>query len=543
MNDFQLVILMAGKATRLYPLTFGFPKCLLSVYQKPAIYNMLVPLISKGLNDITFVVNEENKTTLKDFMDSSFKNKNIKFNYIVQKDASGPGAALSLVEPVITKPTLILLGDTICEAPLEFNKSWIGVSKVDESSISSWCMVESEKDGVITKMTDKPTQKVNTNLAAIGIYFLKDYKLLKDILTQKTEKIKNEYQLSSIFDAYSLNDSLYINEFYHWNDIGTLENYRNTNSHNFNCRYFNQLSVNNLGTIKKKSNFEAITSEINWFKEIDNNDYKKITPTFYGSNIDNTSYEIEYYDYLTFSEYNIYYPITESNMRYMFNNLVSTMMSIYKDNKRNKDMYDLVKTIYFDKTYNRIAKWERKDLLDKEYITSCGTKLLGLNKCMELLTPSIDNLCKTATEYNTIIHGDLSFANILYSPRSSIFKLIDPRGNFGIDTIYGDYRYDLSKLRHCYHGRYDEIVNDLFEITEDKEINLTFFKDNYYEMFDSVLCDHGIEINDIELIEGLLFISMIPLHSDYPNRQLAFFIRGLTCLNNQINRRQIYGNN
>ena len=40
MEDKQLVILAAGKGSRLYPLTFGFPKILLSFIQKPAIYNM-----------------------------------------------------------------------------------------------------------------------------------------------------------------------------------------------------------------------------------------------------------------------------------------------------------------------------------------------------------------------------------------------------------------------------------------------------------------------------------------------------------------------
>ena len=70
----QLIILMAGKASRLYPLTFGFPKGLLSVKQKPAIYNMMLPLINKGLRDIILVVNEENKSLIEDFMTDSFSN-------------------------------------------------------------------------------------------------------------------------------------------------------------------------------------------------------------------------------------------------------------------------------------------------------------------------------------------------------------------------------------------------------------------------------------------------------------------------------------
>ena len=117
-----------------------------------------------------------------------------------------------------------------------------------------------------------------------------------------------------------------------------------------------------------------------------------------------------------------------------------------------------------------------------------------------------------------------------------IYKFIDPRGNFIIDTIYGDYRYDLAKLRHCYHGRYDEIINDLFKVTEKKSgIDISYFKkESNYNIMDEIMKKNNININDIELIEGLLFISMISLHSDYPERQLAFFIQGIKMLNNQL---------
>ena len=70
-KDKQLIVLMAGKGSRLYPLTLGFPKCLLSIKQKPAIYNMIIPLINEGLRDIIFVVNLENKMLIKDFMDKT----------------------------------------------------------------------------------------------------------------------------------------------------------------------------------------------------------------------------------------------------------------------------------------------------------------------------------------------------------------------------------------------------------------------------------------------------------------------------------------
>lgn len=542
MNNIQLVILMAGKATRLYPLTLGFPKCLLSVRQKPSLYNMIVPLINKGLKDITLVVSNENKDVIEMFMNNSFKHKDVTFHYIVQDIPDGPGGALKLVAPKIHKPTLLLLGDTLCEVPNDFSNSWIGTCKVNPKTVSSWCMIEHDENNKIIDCIDKPEHKVNTIEAAIGIYFFKDAKLLKKVLTKKIKKIKNEYQLSSIFDNYRQKEDMYIHNFEHWEDIGTLENYRQTNSQNFNCRYFNKLKINRLGTINKKSSFEKISSEINWFEKVKNTPFECLAPRVFKTN-KVSSYEMEYYDYLTLSEYNTFYPINDDNKQYIFSELIKMLYPIYEKNKQDINIYNLARSIYYDKTIYRINKWTRKDLIDKDYIKVNNVELVGLKKCLQLLTPSIEKICETSVNYNSIIHGDLSFANILYSPRNSIFRLLDPRGNFGEDSIYGDYRYDLAKLRHCYHGRYDEITNDLFEIIESDEISLTFYKDNNYELFDEILKIYKVDINDIELIEGLLFISMIPLHIDYPSRQLAFFIRGLTCLNSQINRRNLNENN
>ena len=166
---------------------------------------------------------------------------------------------------------------------------------------------------------------------------------------------------------------------------------------------------------------------------------------------------------------------------------------------------------------------------DKEY--------LGVLSCLEKLKSSIEKICDNSKDFISVIHGDPAFSNILFSPRTQIFRFIDPRGNFDIDTIYGDTRYDIAKLRHCYHGRYDEVINDMFVVEEkNHSISYSFFKNIDYSIYDEVV-SKDYDINDIELIEGLLFISMLPLHSDYPDRQKVFFAKGLECLNNQINRR------
>ena len=533
----QLIVLMAGKGSRLYPLTLGFPKCLLSIKQKPAIYNMLIPLINEGLRDIIFVVNLENRMLIKDFMENSFKNVDLNITYVVQDDFSGPGKALEITEPYIrdNKGVILLLSDTLCKYPKNYNHSWIGVSKVKDNEKIIYCMIE-EENNVITKIIDKPKNKIDTKYAAIGLYFLKNAKLLKKVLKIPIRKKGDEYQLSSYFDLYRSEEQLEIESIDTWEDIGNLQTYITTNRNSFNCRSFNDLYLDKLGVIHKKSSYSKISSEIQWFKDIEKTDFEKLSPKFYDNLRMDFEYGIEYYDYLTLAEYNTFYPLTEYSRKFIFNSLLNKLIDIYKSNQQVSLIFsDLLKKMLIDKTNNRINEWERNDLVDLDFITIDGKKYVGIKKLLKSLEPRINRLCKNSINYISIIHGDPAFTNILVSPRNMIFKFIDPRGNFGIDTIYGDYRYDLAKLRHCYHGNYDDIVNDLFIIEEkDKNFKLLLYRNGDYKIYDDLMKEHGINIDDIELIEGLLFISMVPLHSDYPKRQLAFFIQGIKCLNNQL---------
>ncbi|MGM9877094.1 MAG: sugar phosphate nucleotidyltransferase [Bacilli bacterium] len=536
-KDKQLIVLMAGHGSRLYPLTLTMPKSLLSVKQMPAIYNIIVPLIKDGLKDITFVVNDENRYIIEKFMKKTFEKINVDFKYVIQKDFSGPGMALKLTKDLIRKKTILVLGDTLVPYPKDFSKSFIVGQKVPKEKSKDYCMIEVDNENKIIKLEDKP-RKTSSKYAAVGLYYFHNYKLLKQILEEDILKEGEEYQLSSYFYKYMEKENIYLEETTNWQDIGTLENYMETNKKNFNCRNFNALFLDDLSVLHKKSSWEKITSEMNWYKEIIGTDFEKITPKFYENNKFDSEYGIEYYDYLTLAEYFTFYPLGDCNKEYIFRKLFETLFNIYKKNKIvSLSFRDYMKKMLIEKTKNRISKWERQDLVDIEEIIIDGKKYIGLNECLKRLEKRIIGLCNDSINYVSIVHGDPAFSNILYSPRNTIFKFIDPRGNFVIDTIYGDYRYDLAKLRHCYHGRYDEIINDLFivEETSNKSIKLNFFKEApNYKILDEVLKKNDISINDIELIEGLLFASMIVLHSDYKTRQLAFYVQSIKILNKQL---------
>ena len=123
----------------------------------------------------------------------------------------------------------------------------------------------------------------------------------------------------------------------------------------------------------------------------------------------------------------------------------------------------------------------------------------------------------------------------MYDLNNQIVRLIDPRGSFGEKGIYGDPRYDMAKLRHSLVGLYDYIVGDLFHINEhDGVFTYSLFHDEknpvLAQVFDDLLLKYNYNITEIQLIEGLLFLSMIPYHTDYPERQKMMFVKSIEIL-------------
>jgi hypothetical protein len=91
-------------------------------------------------------------------------------------------------------------------------------------------------------------------------------------------------------------------------------------------------------------------------------------------------------------------------------------------------------------------------------------------------------------------------------------------------------------LRHSVVGGFDSITNGLCSasLSENNQIVMKIFKPkNHQEVYRYLdeLIQNQWNLNEIKLIEGLLFISMLPLHKDHFERQLAFYSIGIQRLN------------
>lgn len=536
MENIELVVLMAGKAKRLQPLSYSLPKGLHSYMQIPSLYTMLIPYIRNGLKDITLIVSPGDKDIVTDFINKAFSEINIKVK--VQDIPKGPLHAFQQIGKV-TKETLLLLGDTSCETDVDFSESFIAYTKVPD--YERWCLLNSDAQGYITGFIDKPSIKPDTDKAVIGLYFFKNIKLLNKLLKKKFGKIHNEYQLSSLLEEYIKVEKTKAYEFSQWKDSGTLQNFIELKRSSLTGRMFNSFKVSDNGIITKKSNFDVLKREAYWYENISSTSLAVYIPQFFGYKLQGSmmKYQIEYLPYKTLAEYFVFYPIIDNNWKFIFSDLLSVLEDFwnFKKFKCNIKIKDSCRKMYIDKTLARIKEWDRQDLLELDNLIINGKKYLGLNKILDKILEKVEKIIDNSEEYLSVIHGDPSFQNILYHPDISHFKLIDPRGAFPGETMFGDKRYELAKLRHNYHGLYDYVVYEMYKLNEcEGKFDYSYFTTQFvdYHIFDNIIEEKGFDISEIQLIEGLLFISMIPFHKDKPQNQVMFYLIGLQILNDVI---------
>jgi hypothetical protein len=105
--------------------------------------------------------------------------------------------------------------------------------------------------------------------------------------------------------------------------------------------------------------------------------------------------------------------------------------------------------------------------------------------------------------------------------------MIDPRGLSGAGDFdsYGDSRYDVAKLFHSVFGKYDLIIagryrlegSNIIFLGEERRWKIVedSFVKNIADRFD-------LSQNELIAMSVQLFLSMLPLHSDRPDRQRAF---------------------
>ena len=138
-------------------------------------------------------------------------------------------------------------------------------------------------------------------------------------------------------------------------------------------------------------------------------------------------------------------------------------------------------------------------------------------------------------EYSVVGHGDPGFSNVLYDQQRYLLKLIDPKGALTEEELWTHPLYDLCKISHSVLGDYDFINNGLYTVgfADNNELVLSFSHTNQGSLksiFLNQVKSIGHDVRIIRLGEASLFLSMLPLHIDYPNKVLAFMLNARQIL-------------
>lgn len=432
---------------------------------------------------------------------------------------------------------IIQLWDTILAQNLNFEHDFISVSRKQILEPEKWTFIDHNLN-----IYDKTSSIPEKNLFLVnGVYYIKSIKRFFDFLKQMNfYETLEKYFKENKWKLIEHNSKYY--------DVGHLEEYYKSKIDFLRVRSFNSLEYDNFrGIIKKKSsNIEKLSWEINWFRNIPK-DLQVFTPRLIDYSLwENTNYSLEFYWYSSLADIFLYSSYPQSYLE----NIISKILNYIRYVKENyNDVYfskSHLYSIYLDKTIKRENDIYKSSLFWKikkqaEIIIN-GKRYKTIHTILkpQRLINIIEHHIYDVWDF-TILHGDMCFSNILFDTYNWIFKFIDPRGNFGDIWIWGDIKYDLAKFRHSVHGKYENIISDLYNlevIEEAVSYNFEYFNSgntvSLVQYFDKQIIDDGYNIDVIKFIEWLLYYSMIPLHTDSQERQLIMYFTATILLNETL---------
>ncbi len=164
----KVLILAAGKGTRMKPLTHEIPKPLIPVNGKPFLQYLLDALKGAGCKDIAIVVGYK-KEMITDFCG----NHGIDAEFIIQEQQLGTGHAIGLCEEFAgDEEFIVVMGDNLYSkediASMEQNDAMNYVAAIRHDNPEKFGVLV-EENGFLNKIVEKPANYVGT-LINTGLY-------------------------------------------------------------------------------------------------------------------------------------------------------------------------------------------------------------------------------------------------------------------------------------------------------------------------------------------------------------------------------------
>src|SRR5216110_2597223 len=229
----KIIVPLAGKGTRLLPLTKRVPKPLIRVAGRPVMDYVMDTV--KGFDvDELIVITGHLKHVVERYIVTQYP---VNAKFVEQKALDGTAGAINLARPFVDQPVLIIFVDTLFDADLSLIKT------VDADGIlwakevedyQRFGVIVTDQRGYMKTIVEKPSTPVS-RLANIGLQYVRDWKALFDgiahVLTQPPGK-GGEYYLTDAFQ-YMVDHGrrLFTASVAGWYDCGKVDTLLETNRH------------------------------------------------------------------------------------------------------------------------------------------------------------------------------------------------------------------------------------------------------------------------------------------------------------------------
>ncbi len=197
------VILAAGKGTRMAPFSQRFPKPLLPICNRPILEYQIEYMKQAGITDIILVIGHLGYSIARYFGDG--ESLGVKIRYVEQEETLGIAHAVGRLEPYISSPFLLFLGDIffITEElsvmiDLLSTKKASAVLAVkheqDPEAIKRNFAVSMNEEGYVKRVIEKPRYVTNP-IKGCGLYLF-DLHIFDAIRRTPRTAMRDEYEIT-----------------------------------------------------------------------------------------------------------------------------------------------------------------------------------------------------------------------------------------------------------------------------------------------------------------------------------------------------------
>lgn len=191
----KAVVLVAGKGTRMEPLTSDCPKVMLQVANKPILEHILNSAIQAGIEGFVFITGYLEQQIREYFGDGS--KWGVSIDYVQQKEQLGTANAIGYAKGHVEEAFLVLNGDMLIgqedlKALLSrTEEAVICVKEVENPSDFGVLEVENNK---VVRIIEKP-KNPPTKLANAGVYLFRES--IFDFIDRTQASVRKEFEITN----------------------------------------------------------------------------------------------------------------------------------------------------------------------------------------------------------------------------------------------------------------------------------------------------------------------------------------------------------